>query len=468
LKIPIVPVAAPLALAILAGCAALDPDGGSAAVEALARPALKQPLPSPRDDEARHATAQAVRERLTRELGSPDAVAIALANHPRVQVILAEVGASQAELAQAGRLRNPGFSWAKYRQGDEREIERRITLDVVGLLTMPLRVELERGNLAAAQGRAALEVVRVAEEARRAWTEAVAAAEMAAYAEQVKDAAWASAELAKKMAEAGHFNRLARSRETLFHAEAEARLARARLAGAAARERLARALAVEPGAIRLPTRLPDPPAAPRDIPASEQAAIDSRLDVQGARREAEATARALGLSRVTGFVNVLHLGYEWTTSNEAPRKTGYEIELELPIFDWGAARNARAEALYRQAAGRVADVAQRARSEVRESHAAYRTAWELARRYRDEIVPLRKAISEENLLRYNGMLIGVFELLADAREQSNAVIGSIEATRDFWIADADLETALLAGPPQGVAGRARPAPTAAAPAGAAH
>ena len=457
-----------MALAFLAGCAALDPHGGSAAVAELARPALKQSLAVAGDDDARRAAAQGVRERLQREMGSADAVAIALANHPRVQVILAEVGASQAELAQAGRLRNPGFSWAKFRQGDEREIERRITLDVVGLVTMPLRVEMERGNLAAAQGRGAQEIVRVADEARRAWTEAVAAAEIAAYAQQVMDAASASAELAKRMAEAGHFNRLARSRETLFHAQAGAQLARARLAVTSARERLARALAVDPAEVRLPARLPDPPAAARTLTATEQAAVDNRLDVQGARREAEATARSLGLSKATRFVNVLHLGYEWATSNEAPRKTGYEIELELPIFDWGAARNARAEALYRQAAGRVADVAQRARSEVREGHASYLAAWEVARRYRDEIVPLRKAISEENLLRYNGMLIGVFELLADAREQTGAVIGAIEATRDFWIADANLETALLAGSPRGTSAYGTPASAAPAAAGGGH
>ena len=54
---------------------------------------------------------------------------------------------------------------------------------------------------------------------------------------------------------------------------------------------------------------------------------------------------------------------------------------------------------------------------MREAYSAYRTAYDLARHYRDEIVPLRKRISEEKLLRYNGMLISVFELLADAREQ---------------------------------------------------
>ena len=50
----------------------------------------------------------------------------------------------------------------------------------------------------------------------------------------------------------------------------------------------------------------------------------------------------------------------------------------------------------------------------------------VARHYRDEVVPLRKVISEENQLRYNGMLIGVFELLADARSQIASVNGAID------------------------------------------
>ena len=56
-----------------------------------------------------------------------------------------------------------------------------------------------------------------------------------------------------------------------------------------------------------------------------------------------------------------------------------------------------------------------------------------------EIVPLKKRISDEQLLRYNGMLIGVFELLADARSQIGSVNASIEAMRDFWLAKADLD-----------------------------
>jgi outer membrane protein TolC len=85
------------------------------------------------------------------------------------------------------------------------------------------------------------------------------------------------------------------------------------------------------------------------------------------------------------------------------------------------------------------------RSDVREAYQAYRTAFDIARHYRDEIVPLRKQISEEVLLRYNGMLTSVFELLADSRQQAAAAQASIEALRDFWLAEADLQLALAAG-----------------------
>jgi outer membrane protein TolC len=110
------------------------------------------------------------------------------------------------------------------------------------------------------------------------------------------------------------------------------------------------------------------------------------------------------------------------------------------------ARVAKAEAIYMQALNRAAETAVNARSEVRGAYANYRGSYDIARHFRDEIVPLKKRISEENLLRYNGMLIGVFELLADARSQITSVNGYIEALRDFWLAQADLEMALI-GPP---------------------
>ncbi|WP_236905954.1 TolC family protein [Collimonas pratensis] len=104
-----------------------------------------------------------------------------------------------------------------------------------------------------------------------------------------------------------------------------------------------------------------------------------------------------------------------------------------------------------QAAHRLAETALNAQSQLRVSYAGYQSAYDLARHYREQVLPLRKRVSEEYLLRYNGMLSSVFELLSDAREQANAVNAAIDAERDFWMADNALQLALggpLNPPPQ--------------------
>jgi outer membrane protein TolC len=286
--------------------------------------------------------------------------------------------------------------------------------------------------------------VGVAADARKAFFGAVAAQELVTYAEQVKDAADASNELARRMLDVGNFNKLSRMREQAFSADATASLARAKHQAVVERERLVRVLGLSGDqlAFTLPPRLPDLPHEPIEPKDAEQTAIDKRLDVLLARRAADATAKSLGLTKATRFINVLEVGYANKSQTGEPRQSGYEIELELPLFDFGSTRAARAEATYMQAVHRTAEVAVNARSQVRESYSAYRTAYELARHYRDEVVPLRKRIADENMLRYNGMLASVFELLADARDQVTSVTGAVEALRDHWVAETDLRSAL--------------------------
>jgi hypothetical protein len=86
---------------------------------------------------------------------------------------------------------------------------------------------------------------------------------------------------------------------------------------------------------------------------------------------------------------------------------------------------------------------------MRESYVRYLTAYELARHHREELLPLRTVISEETLLRYNGMFIGVFELLADARDQIDTVRAVISAEQQFWLAEAALQSAIVGRPTSG-------------------
>ena len=448
---------------LLSGCATFSKDGGFGEVETVARDrGITQEIAWVRSDEE----AGRVRERVAGLLAPPltadSAVQIALLNNRGLQATYSELGIAESDLVQAGRMRNPGFRFERLTRGEEVEIERTFLFDILGLITMPVRRGIEQRRFELAQSRVAGELLQVAADTRRAWYRAVSAQESAKYSEQVQQAAEASAELARRMAAAGNFSKLDQAREQVFYAEATAQLARARQTAFAERERLTRLLGLwgEDTGYSLPERLPDPPQSPREVEAIEARALGQRLDVKSAMQEAEAVAAALGLTRVTGFVSVLEVGYRHNNASGQPRQTGYEIELRLPIFDWGSAGTARAQHSYMQAVNRAADVAVRARSEVREAYADYRTALDLAKHYRDEVVPLRKRISEENVLRYNGMLISVFELLADARQQIAAVNAYIEALRDFWIADASLDLAMTGRSPGSTpvtAGRAQPA-----------
>ena len=436
---------AALVIALLGGCTTFSPDGGFGTVESAARErGLKQDAKWLRTERETGEAQAAVRKLLASPLTADAAVQIALLNNRSLQATYAELGIAEADLVQSGRLRNPGFSFARLRRADELEIERTFLLDVLGLITMPLRTGLERQRSELTKAQVTAETLQVAADTRRAWVSAVSARESVKYMEQVKAAAEASAELARRMAAAGNFSKLDQAREQVFYAETAAQFARAKQTALAEREQLTRLMGLWGEDVRyaLPERLPDLPKATRDISDLEPQAIRQRLDVQGAIKEAENVAASLELTRATGFINVIEAGYQRNSASGLPRQTGYEIELRLPLFDWGDAKAARAEHTYMQAVNRAADTAVKARSEVREAYAAYRAAFDLAQHYRDEIVPLRKRISEENLLRYNGMLISVFELLADARQQIASVNAYIEALRDYWLAEATLQLAL--------------------------
>ena len=435
--------AAGLSFLLLAGCASLSNDGGLGDVSRLTQERIGQPASFVRDAD----NAPQVRALLAQPLTVETAVQVALLNSPALKASFAELGVSESEFVQAGRVRNPSLGFGRIRGGSETEIDRSVMFDIAGLLTLPARSRIGQRRFEQAKLQAATQAVQLSADVRRAYFMAVAAAQSLAFAEQVRGAAEASSELATNMAKAGNWSKLDQARERAFYQDASTQQSRTRHQATATREQLIRllGLADEQQNFVLPDRLPDLPAQPKEMNDAEAQALSQRLDMLAARRDTEATADALGLTRATGFINVFDAGYANKSSSGLPRENGYQVSFELPIFDWGGAKVARAQAQYMQSVHRAMDTAVRARSEVREAYSSYRTNYDIARHYRDEVVPLRKKISDEVLLRYNGMLASVFELLADSREQLNSVNTAIETQRDFWIAETRLQAAVNGG-----------------------
>ena len=440
-----------LAAALAAtGCASLSPDGGRADVQALVgdNPLTRGAAPH-RSPDAR--STRAVDELLARPLDAEAAVRIALLNGPRMQAAFATLQVSDAERVQAASLPNPVFAFGRLREGSALEIDRALRFNVINLIALPWQARWAGQRHEVAKMQAAQSVLALAADTRRAWVRAVAAEQGVAYLRDAKDAADAGAQLAHRMAQVGNWSALQRTREQLLLADAAAQLARAEQAAVASREQLTRLLGLsgtQAAAYTLPDRLPALPASAPDAGDVQALALRDRLDVRSAQMQNAATADALGLTRATGLIDAMELGAVRNTvfGNDANRtrttERGFELALPIPLFDWGQARNARAEALYLQSAAQVREVGVRAASEARESLAHWNTAYGVARRYQDEVLPLRRKVNDEMVLRYNGMLASVWELLGETRASMVAVNAAIEAQRDFWLADTDLQLAL--------------------------
>ncbi|RZL64728.1 MAG: TolC family protein [Variovorax sp.] len=461
-----------VAALLLAGCASLSPDGGSADVQALVS---ANPLIGNATVQRPAATADAVDALLAQPLDAEVAVRVALLNSPRLQEAFATLQLSDAERVQAASLPNPVFAFGRVREGRALEIDRALRFNVINLLSLPWQAKWAGQRHQVAKLDAAQRVLQTAADTRRAWVRAVAAQQSVAYLRNAKDAAEAGAELAHRMAQVGNWSALQRTREQLLLAEAAAQLARAEQAALAGREQLARVLGLDRAqatALTLPDRLPPLPAAAPDAGDVQALALRDRLDVRAAQSQNVAVAESLGLTRATRVVNAMELSVQRNTAfNNGPERArsserGWELELPIPLFDWGQASNARAEALYLQSAARVRDTGVRAASEARESLAQWQSAYAIARRYQDEVLPLRRQVNDEMALRYNGMLASVWELLGETRASMLAVSAAIEAQRDFWLADVDLQLTLTGSSPGDLAAAPSTASAAAATPGA--
>ena len=443
--------AALLVTALLSGCASFSGDQGMDAVSGMTKSSLRMDAVALSSDDDIAAARETVAALLKRPLRMDAAVQIALLNNRELQAAYNELGIAEAARVRASLPANPRFNISRVAGGGAFEFEAQIVASILSLATLPARADVASDRFRQAQLRAVEATLRTAFEARRAYVEAVSSRQMVGFLEQAQSSAQAAVELAKRLGESGTMNKLDQARNKVFYAETATRLATARQRAVSGRERLIRAMGLsgsEP-ALRLPASLPGLPARAVNETSAEIEAVRRRVDLQIMRLEVVALAKTYGLTKTTRFVNLLEVSgihkRVQEPGGEPVTERGVGVEFEVPLFDFGEARLREAEATYSQAVNRLTAKAINVRSEARDAYQQYRSAFDIARRYQRDVLPLRKVISEETLLRYNAMQIDVFSLLAESRERIASTIAAIEAQRDFWLADSNLKAAILGG-----------------------
>jgi outer membrane protein TolC len=437
---------------LLCACKTFSPDGGMDAVADIAGETGSGEALAIRTPEQAAAARAKITQLLSRPLTAGAAVQVALFNNRGLQAAYNELGIAEAAMVEASLPPSPTLSLQRLSGDVETEIERRIVGDILALATLPARTEIAGDRFRQAQLRAVAATLQTAAEARRAYYRSIAATELVGFLEQAAATARTASELAKRLGESGAMNKLDQAREQVFEAETAAQLAKARQQAAGERERLVRAMGLWGSdlAFKIPNALPPLPRRPRNAPTVEMQAVARRIDVQIGRIELDALAKSFGLTQATRFLNLLDLSAVGKTTidkqtGQRVREIGFDVEVQIPLFDFGEAHVREAEQTYMQAVNRLAQMAVNARSQARAAYQAYRSSYDIAAHYRNEVLPLRKIISDEMLLRYNAMMIDVFGLLTEARERIASTTQGVEAERDFWLAAVDLDAAVLGG-----------------------
>ncbi|WP_430243795.1 TolC family protein [Neorhizobium sp. DAR64861/K0K2] len=408
--------------------------------------------------------AEAVRSRVKtlmakKTIDVETAVQVALLNNKGLQAAYSELGESAADVWQTQLSVYPTFSVGLTGIGSPgleayRVIEGAIAANILALATYDKNIKLAETRFRQAQLTAALETISLASETRRAWITAVSAWENVGYLNQAKVAADAASDLAKKIGEAGSLPKADQAREHVFYAELTGETAKARLEAKLAKEELVRLMGLSGSDIdfQIPNRLPNLPKALIKREDIEAEAIRKRMDLQVARLELQATAQSYKLEDVTRIVTDIELVGTWEKERE--REDGRIVsdisktaglEFTIPIFDSGQARLRKGELAYMRAANQLAERAVNVRSEARSAYVSYKSNYDIARHYRNSVLPLRNAIEEQSMRSYNGMITSTFELISDTREKIESTILAVNAKRDFWLAEANLAPVIYGG-----------------------
>ncbi|MEO6035747.1 MAG: TolC family protein [Verrucomicrobiota bacterium] len=430
----------------LAGCMSPDPKVAFGGVEETVNARTGQHVRWMRDGDHEE-IGRAVDEVMQTNLTAQSAVKIALLNNRSLQAGFQEIGISQAELAQATRLKNPEIS-GSWRFPDRppgmANIEYSVTQDLLDLLLLPVRKKIAAQNLELTKLRVADEVLKMASEVQTAFYTLQAREQFAQRLEAIAEVNDASADLARRQHEAGNINDLEFFNQQSAYSQSRLDLAQARVQARADRERINRLLGLW-GAQTSWKAADGLPALPeKELPLEnlETLAVGQRLDLAASRNQAQSVASALQLKSKMRFFPGATVGVSTEKDTDGQRITGPSLSLEVPIFDQGQPAVAKLAAQYRQAQWNFEAMAVNARSEVREARDALIAARDVAEYYVKVLLPQRQKVLRQTLLQYNAMQKSGYELLAAKEREQMAERGSIEALRDYWIARVQLERAV--------------------------
>jgi hypothetical protein len=293
------------------------------------------------------------------------------------------------------------------------------------------------------------QVSAVRRDVQKLWVDAVASRQSVAHSRDILAVAEVAAELGQRMTQVGNWSRARQIQEELPLWAARMRLDKAQLqadrALQALWQRVGAGMTVQALAQQLPAHLPTalPP-----VPGvnSGQAPSDVLLDLQTLALQAHLR---WPLEDLQARRLMAGLGLSGAEQQAAQKALSEQIEQGgqgVPVWDPRSMRWGHALENAWQVRLQADRMARQVRADVTTALQAFELARQTSRHTQSEVLRLHTELSQQTLLRYNGMLKSTWDLLASARTRIDSVDAALQAQRQVWLAHADL-MAVLAGLP---------------------
>lgn len=425
----------------LSGCASLRTQPPDSSINSLLQ---ERGGPSVEWSQYRNAPADddAINEWILSPIGPDTSVKIAMLRSPKLQQEYARLGLARADVLEAVQISNPGISLLRQNQSPGDGVQRTFgfSLPLVDLILLPVRTKLAHADFERARFDTAKAVFDVALDVESAWYAYVGAQQVADMRNAVANSANVSAELAERFYVAGNISELQLNQERA--SASEARLEAGTAMVEATRRRLALNNLMGLDGEEYPwaalDRLPLPVSGedePEDLIAI---AREKNLQLLAARQQLVVMQSSYKSTQNWRWLGATGVGYEREKDADGSRLSGPSLDLELPIFNQGQAKMARAQAMLADAQARLRQAELSIENDIRANVNAVRSHSEAVDIYRNSLIPQRETVLARSQQEQNFMLIGVFELIQAKAKEYDAYQGYLEAVRDYWQARVEL------------------------------
>jgi outer membrane protein TolC len=349
----------------------------------------------------------------------PNTLRLALRSDPDVQAALARVGTAEAEADQNRLLPNPILSVAlRVPTGAGKPIiDAGLTEDFVALLTRPGRVQAADDRLRAAAAEAITTVLDTMAEARERYAAIQSLDALMPVLEERRNLIAKLLKLAQDRLDAGEGTRLDITTLDTQRLELEVDIAEKRLEQRQERLALARLIGRPSDSARWKVSpWEGPTASIADETGWVSTALARRPEIESGRWE----LAALGVEyRLTRFAPFEGADAGVNSERDVEWSIGPALTAPLPVFDWGQAKAAKADALRIEARHKLTKARRRVVEEVRKNYAEFDETRSMLELVRTQLLPAQVRRRSESEAAYQAGQTDITTLiLADQDLQS--------------------------------------------------